>query len=124
MSKASQKKLRKTKKKRKVSLQEISKCHPRSTSKQKCLPDTVYSELSSKLHTGNVFESVGCKNGEEHCLLDKAPLADDVKKQLRKQYLRPIYPKAWEKDPDMWLDNFNIMDVMRQYEQALSLIHI
>ena len=126
---------KKSKKKRKISLEEIGKCHPRSTSKNKCLPDTVYSELSSKLKGNNgnngnnrnngnngnnqdVFELVGCKTGEEHCLLDKAPLEDNVKKELRKQYLRPKYPKAWEKDPDMWLDNYNIGDVMRQYEET------
>jgi len=88
------------------------------TSKQKCLPDTVYSELSTKLRTTKVFEAVGCKAGEEHCLLTKAPLREDVKKELRKQYLRPVYPKAWEKDSDMWLDNYNIMHVMQQYAAA------
>jgi hypothetical protein len=24
----------------------------------------------------------------------------------------------WDKDPDMWLDNFNIANVMKQYEQS------
>ena len=104
--------------KKKLQLTEISKCHPRITSKNKCLPDTVYSELSQKLDTTDVFKKVGCEKGAEQCLLDKAPLSDDVKKDLRKQYLRPRYPKEWENDPDAWLDNYNIMHVMEQYQQA------
>lgn len=113
--------MRKTKK-RKLKLSELSRCHPRMGRKlrTRCLPKSTYSEISKKVHAkGNaVFEAVGCKKGEEHCLLDKAPLNDDIKKDLRKQYLRPKMPKAWEKDPDMWLDNFNIIDVMKQYENA------
>ena len=108
-------------KKRKLALHDFGKCHPRMTrSKNKCLPDSTYSELSQKLHVKKekVFEAVGCGVNEEHCLLDKAPLNDAVKKDLRKQYLRPKRPKQWEKDPDMWLDNYNIANVMKQYEEA------
>ena len=49
---------KKSKKKRKISLEEIGKCHPRSTSKNKCLPDTVYSELSSKLKRNNGINGI------------------------------------------------------------------
>jgi hypothetical protein len=61
---------------------------------------------------------VGCNDGEEQCLLEKAPLTDERKKELRTHYLRPRRPRGWLKDPDMWLDNFNIKNVMKQYEEA------
>jgi hypothetical protein len=50
--------------------------------------------------------------------LDKANLSDDVTKDLRKQYLRPKRPKAWDAKPDTWLDNYNIMHVLEQYQEA------
>ena len=101
-------------KRRKLSLKEIGKCHPgkRSTRKGLCLPDDFYSKLEQKYKSENVFTSNGCKDGEEHCLLDK--VATD-KKNLR-SYLRPLRPQKWDDDPDMWLDNFNIEHVMKQYE--------
>jgi hypothetical protein len=80
----------------------------------------VYSDISRKLKTtkDKVFEATGCQKGEEHCLLDKAPIDDNQKKELRKQYLRPRRPKTWDSDPDMWLDNYNILHVMKQYEEG------
>lgn len=113
--------MRKTKK-RKLKLTDFSRCHPRMARKSqtRCLPKSAYSEIAKKLYvkSDTVFEAVGCKKGEEQCLLDKAPINDDIKKDLRKQYLRPKMPRSWQKDPDMWLDNFNIIDVMKQYESA------
>lgn len=105
----------KSKKKRKLSLEQIGKCNPKITSKNKCIPNTVYSKLSKILHTSDVFKAVGCNDGEENCLINKAPLNDNEKSAIRSSYLRPMYPTSWEKDPDMWLDNFNIGDVMKQY---------
>jgi hypothetical protein len=117
-------KARKTRK-RKLDLANISKCHPRNTikSKNRCLPRSVYSTISKKIDNkkgSSVFESVGCQDGEEHCLLDKAPLDDSTKKDLRTHYLRPRRPKIWDSDPDMWLDNYNIIHVMRQYQEAFT----
>jgi len=114
--------------KRKLTLKNFSRCNPAVTrkSKNKCLPTKIYSEISKKVRVKNsdiraqkLFEAVGCKDGEEHCLLDKAPINDELKKDLRKQYLRPRRPKTWDSDPDMWLDNYNIMAVMKQYEEAI-----
>jgi hypothetical protein len=113
----------KTLRKKKLLLKDFTKCHPRSTRKQKntCLPKDVYSDIEKKLrvkHSSNVFDTVGCGQGEEQCLLDRAPLDEEKKKELRKQYLRPRRPKAWKDDPDQWLDNYNIINVMKQYEEA------
>jgi hypothetical protein len=115
------------KQKHKLLLKDFTRCNPGVTrkSKNKCLPKKVYSEISKHLriksknyNSDKLFQSVGCKSGEEHCLLDRAPLNDDLKKKLRKEYLRPRRPKQWDEDPDMWLDNFNIGAVMKQYEYA------
>jgi len=111
----------KTKRKHKLSMQEIGKCHPgkRSTRKGLCLPNDFYSKLEQKINkSDNVFTSVGCNDGEEHCLLDKADIDENSKKNLR-TYLRPRRPQKWDEDPDMWLDNFNIEHVMKQYEASL-----
>jgi hypothetical protein len=110
--------------KKKLSLKDFTRCNPGATrkSKNKCLPSKVYSNISKKLRVKasdeKLFHSVGCQPGEEHCLLDKAPIDENTKKQLRKQYLRPRRPKAWDSDPDMWLDNYNILHVMNQYQEA------
>lgn len=110
--------------KKKLSLRDFSRCNPGATRKStnKCLPQKVYSEISKRLNiranSDKLFSSVGCQSEEEHCLLDKAPMNEGLKKELRKQYLRPRRPKAWDGDPDMWLDNYNIMGVMKQYQEA------
>lgn len=108
--------------KRKLALKDFTRCNPTITrrSTNKCLPNKVYTEIAQKtgIKVRKLFEASVCKAGDEHCLLDKAPLDDSVKKELRKQYLRPRRPKGWDEDPDMWLDNYNIMAVMKQYEVA------
>ena len=116
--------------KRKLALYDISRCHPimkgtkivKGTRKShQCLPNSVYNQISTTSHISKnaLFQSMGCNDGEEHCLLDKAPLDESIKKTLRRQYLRPRRPKGWDADPDMWLDNYNIMHVMKQYEEAI-----
>jgi hypothetical protein len=125
----------KTRKKLKLSLDDFSHCNPatmkRSNRKgdntrknNKCLPQDIYKKTANtlKLNTydpDSIIKAIGCGEGEEHCFLDKAPINDDTKKELRKQYLRPKYPKQWNNDPDMWLDNYNIGGVMKQYEEAI-----
>jgi hypothetical protein len=112
--------------KRKINLKDFSRCNPASTrkSKNKCLPSNLYSKIRKTLKVkgddDKLFEKVGCIKGEEHCLLDKVPINEEIKKDLRKQYLRPRRPKGWDEDPDMWLDNYNIIHVMKQYEDAYS----
>ena len=115
------KKIQKTQK-RKLTLKDFTRCNPSATRKSttKCLPTKVYSDISNKVGTSrsSLFKTLGCQEGEEQCLLDNAPINDDDKKELRKRYLRPRRPKAWDDDPDMWLDNYNIMAVMKQYQEA------
>ncbi len=108
-----------TTQKRKLRLEEFSRCHPRlGKSKKRCLPSTTYQELEKRVGKKGkaLFEAVGCHVDEEHCLLDQTALANQ--KELRKQYLRPKMPKEWIKKPDTWLDNYNIQNVMKQYEEV------
>jgi hypothetical protein len=117
-------------KKKKLYLKDFTRCNPgitRNNKRNKCLPSSIYSDISKKLKIkdtrGNyskLFQSVGCQPEEEHCLLDKAPIDINLKKQLRKEYLRPRRPRPWDSDPDMWLNNFNIVHCLKQYEQAYS----
>lgn len=109
--------------KKKLELNAITKCNPKhNIESNRCLPSSFYSEISTKLHKSPelIFKSVGCQLNEEHCLLDKINIDENRKKGLRKEYLRPRKPKAWDSDPDMWLDNYNILHVMKQYEDAFS----
>ena len=92
--------------KRKLRMNNFTKCHP-SIKKSRCLPNRFYS-----------MSKAMCKKGEDHCILDNLPIDENEKKELRKQYLRPRRPKAWDSDPDAWLDNYNIAAVMKQYEEA------
>jgi hypothetical protein len=125
-------------KKRKLTLKEIGRCHPRSRGKNKCLPDFVYrkahamarkTKKTRKKQMGRaeqkdeVYSRVGCAKGADHCLLDHIPMKEDKKKELRKNYLRPRKPKEWQKKPNMWLDNYNIQHVMKQYEEAYPWFH-
>jgi hypothetical protein len=120
-----------TRKRRKLAISDITKCNPlhsdnnNNNNKQRstrCLPNSVYSSIKGLKGgaTKNIFKAVGCNDNEEHCLLDKIQIDDDYKKELRKKYLRPRYPKSWLNDPDTWLDNYNISDVLKQYENAYN----
>lgn len=103
---------------RKIRLRMFTRCNPGTKKKNRCLPDNVYSDISQKIDTPYIYKKLGCKKGEDHCLLDKAPIDETLKKDLRKQYLRPRRPKAWDGDPDLWLDNHNIAAVMNQYQSV------
>jgi Ulp1 protease family, C-terminal catalytic domain len=101
-----------SRKKRHLSLDEIGKCNPKARRGKaaSCLPDDVYKHLTRRNHR--------C-NGNEHCLLDFAyDMPKQQREKLRRDYLRPKYPSSWESDPDEWLDNFNIDEVMKQYQAA------
>ena len=107
-------------KSRKIPIYTISRCHPKQSKqsrKSQCLPSSVYTDLS-KQYGKDIYTATGCKKGEDHCLIDKANVSDDVKKDLRKEYLRPKRPKVWDDKPDTWLDNYNIMHVLQQYQEA------
>jgi hypothetical protein len=53
----------------------------------------------------------------EYCMVKKIPGSTDEKKSML-SYFRPEKPKSWDKKPTLWLDSYNIEDVMNQYEKA------
>jgi hypothetical protein len=53
----------------------------------------------------------------EYCMVKKIPGTTDEKKSML-SYFRPEKPKSWDKKPSLWLDSYNIEDVMNQYEKA------
>jgi len=98
--------------KRHLRLDEVGPCHPKVGFKAKghCLPSSV--------KKGLLQNNSGCKPEDEHCLIDKSSVSEPEKKALRSQYLRPNYPTEWLQKPDTWLDNIQIAEVMKQYEEA------
>lgn len=53
----------------------------------------------------------------EYCMVKKLADGDDKKDMLG--YFRPEKPASWDKKPTLWLDSFNLEDVMNQYEAAV-----
>lgn len=79
-----------------------------------CLPTDVVNRIEGEEASVTV-----CQSTDEHCVLDmaKGMSANDLE-LLRKKYLRPRRPEEWNRDPDQWLDNYNIAAVMEQYQTA------
>jgi hypothetical protein len=67
-------------------------------------PVGIWKDLKTKLRTCN----------KEDCWLDEI---DDpmVRKKIDSFIFAPDHPDDWIKDPDEWLSNFDIMDVLKQY---------
>lgn len=108
-----------------------SQCHP-SMGREKpahgCLPLEVLhrvaktlklpSNLSGEEVREQIEKQLSIDTPGECSFLQELPLPASEKATLRKKYLRPVAPKEWITDPDMWLDSNNIADVMNQYEEA------
>ena len=111
-------------------------CHPRVTGRKKdegCLPTEVYARISGSQEGGRdkgtrrrdvvrlrkaAATKVGCAEGNsDRCLLENSSLSKDEVEKLAKQYLRPKMPDDWKKQPDKWLDTFNIEHVLKQYSE-------
>lgn len=57
------------------------------------------------------------KCNTEYCAVKKLPLEKEEQKEML-SFFRPEKPAEWDKKPTLWLDSFNIEDVMGQYEAA------
>lgn len=68
-------------------------------------PAKIWASLRRKLN----------KCSKEDCWLD---LIDDVtvRKSLDKELFAPDQPSSWKKNPNTWLTNYDIYDVLQQYE--------
>jgi len=56
-----------------------------------------------------------CTHGGEHCWIEQTFIQGTTKQALQRNY-RPPKPLAWYKNKHTWLNTFDILDVMKQYE--------
>ena len=81
------------------------------------------SESGGAGNIGNLYKALReemrsvYKCDSEYCLVKKLPIPENSRKTML-AYFRPEKPKSWDKKPTLWLDSFNIEDVMSQYEAA------
>ena len=54
---------------------------------------------------------------KEDCWLSKLP-DQSVRMKLEKYIFSPFQPDDWKKNPSAWLSNFDIFDVLEQYQEA------
>lgn len=73
----------------------------------------IWKELKEKLYTCD----------KEDCWLNQV---DDpmLRKKIDLQSFAPDRPKEWKKNPNEWLSNYDILDVLKQYEQAYPCFHV
>ena len=98
-------------------------CNPRMSdvrAKDGCFPTNILKRLSGVTRKIDASKKLGCPEESETCLIDKSTIPKEEKDKIEATYLRPRKPAEWLKKPDTWLDNFNIRDVMLQYEQKYS----
>jgi hypothetical protein len=78
-------------------------------------PQTPLTETDPKKIFRKIMESVGCAKKDERCALG---IIDDV--VLRKKYLKmfyaPNHPASWIKNPDEWLTNEDIDEILDDIE--------
>jgi len=84
--------------------------------------DKIPKSASLKQVWTTVKEKFKNKCNDESCWIDELVKGSgqgkaSVSKNLDKAFA-PDAPKEWETKPNMWLDNLNISDVMKQYEDA------
>lgn len=78
---------------------------------QKLSKRKLWTELDKRMHTQ-------CGSGKEWCWVDHLQGARPSKEVAKD--LRPLQPKEWKKKPFTWLTNFDIEDVMEQYDYAMD----
>lgn len=97
-------------------------CHPRlaisgkTGPRKRCLDTKTRRMLQMRSRRGG--SPSHCKPDDEICLVDSAALTEKEKKELKESFFRPEMPAEWLKDPDAWLTDRDIRDVMKQYEEA------
>ncbi len=62
-------------------------------------------------------ERLSHKCDSEDCWLNYIK-DENLRKKIDTHTFAPDHPKEWHKDPNTWLSNFDIMDVLNQYEHA------
>lgn len=98
-----------TRKKYPFNIRRIGRCRKTQKNKKTCLPQDILGKISTQ-------SLQSCAPGADHCIIDTATDLSETDRKHARMLLRPRYPTEWKNDPDMWLDNFQIESVLRQYE--------
>lgn len=78
-------------------------------------PDSAIHDTNAKRIWWALKEKLDCQ--KEDCWLEQ--LSDPIMKaRIRKFIFAPKQPPEWESNPDEWLSNFDIEDVVKQYEAS------
>lgn len=75
------------------------------------LPKNILREVQS-------HPNLKCESDE--CIIEKVATNKRDKNILKALLFPPAKPADWEKEPNAWLTNFDIMDVLNQYEKSYT----
>ena len=70
-------------------------------------PSTILKEIKEKMNSCN----------REDCWLQEIK-DSKMRKQINDYLFAPSQPKEWKKNPSAWLSNYDILNVLKQYEKA------
>jgi hypothetical protein len=68
-----------------------------------------------KILNERLIKEKGCK--KEKCWLDQID-DNNLRNQIQEFIFAPEQPKEWQNNPDEWLSNYDIFNVIRQYEDT------
>lgn len=60
-----------------------------------------------------MYNRHNCADGDEYCWVDRHTEAAKYEKSFL-----PLQPSEWKQNPSTWLSNFDILNVINQYEQS------
>lgn len=126
------KKQRKTRKMKKMN------CNPivdgKTVDKSSCMTPDVLKRLRTSYNKHHINDSIKSKEptkiwkelkqklstcSKEDCWLDTIK-DNKVRKELLRYSFAPKQPNSWKKEPSTWLTNYDILEVLKQYETAYS----
>lgn len=90
---------------------EYNRNHPTISHISGDTPSRVWDQLKNRLNCGS-----------EDCWL-KEIKDEKLRNQIDKYVFAPDSPSEWQHNPNEWLSNFDILDVINQYEDAYSNFH-
>ncbi len=102
----------------------VAICHPRYKSRKtnRCLSQDQIKKIASSVNTSigrnDLAKHLGCSADDEICLLRKSGLSGGEKKEIEDSAFRPKMPGEWKENIRTWLSDYDIQQVMKQYEEA------
>ena len=113
-----------TRKRHSAKLPGVGLCHPKYKSRKTkaCLSheqvSTIANSVNTRAEPTNLEMKLGCKKGDELCLVRKSGLSGGEKAVIEKDAFRPKMPSEWHDNMSTWLSDDDIRKVMSQYEEA------